>query len=180
MRIAVIAGHSTDDPGAVKDDQIPPITEHEVVQEITLYLIDRLDEASIGWVSLNGTLKEKVKACNKLGVDLALEIHLNAAPLAGTGYGTECLVYRQTNYLATDNLKVYNLANDITRNLRELGLAWRKVKERKDLYFLRKTRMPAVIVECFFLDNETEAAEFVTQTEQIAGAIFDAVKEWQA
>ena len=94
-------------------------------------------------VSNASSLRERVNDANSWGADYFISIHTNAS--------TEVLVYRIPSASAT-------LAGDILESLVEAtGLANRGVKERPGLYVLRKTTMPAVLVEMGFISNSRDA-----------------------
>ena len=46
-----------------------------------------------------------------------------------------------------------NTAQAILKELSSLGLRNRGVKDRRDLYVINNTSMPALLVECAFVDN---------------------------
>ena len=93
----------------------------------------------------NGTsnassLRERVDEANSWGADYFISIHTNAS-LSPSASGTEVLVYTSPSPAA-------NLAEDILTSLVDAtGLPNRGVKQRPGLYVLRKTQMPAVLVE---------------------------------
>ena len=42
------------------------------------------------------------------------------------------------------------------KNVSDLGFKNRGVKVRKDLYYLRKTSAPAMLIECCFVDDKDD------------------------
>ncbi|MGN1014451.1 MAG: N-acetylmuramoyl-L-alanine amidase [Butyricicoccus sp.] len=100
----------------------------------------------------NGTgqtdiLKKIVSKCNAHTVACDLSIHLNS----GGGHGTECLICGRGG-----NAEKY--ANKIQNAIvKRTGYADRGVKVRKDLYVLKNTDAPAVLVECCFVDSADDA-----------------------
>lgn len=96
------------------------------------------------------SLRARVDDANSWGADYFISIHTNASSQASAN-GTEVLVYSQPSVSA-------NLAEDILREVTEItGLQSRGVKSRPGLYVLRKTIMPAVLVELGFITNPQDA-----------------------
>ena len=96
------------------------------------------------------SLRVRVDDANLWGADYFISIHTNASTEPSAN-GTEVLVYSQPSTSS-------RLAEDILRELTEItGLASRGVKSRPGLYVLRKTTMPAVLVELGFISNRSDA-----------------------
>ncbi len=105
-----------------------------------------------------GCLTAIVGKCNEHEVKRDVSIHLNSGrnDKKGDGKtgGVECLVY------STDSA-AYKDAVKICKGISEaLGIANRGVKERPELYFLRKTESPAILIECCFVDDEDDASKW--------------------
>ena len=47
-------------------------------------------------------------------------------------------------------------AESVCKNVAALGFKNRGVKVRKDLYYLRKTSAPAMLIECCFVDDKDD------------------------
>ena len=88
----------------------------------------------------------------------------------GNQSGAEVLVYQDEGVPAL-------LAENISRNLTEAGFADLGVKERPGLIVLRRTQMPAVLVEAGFIDNPEDNRFFDDNFENIAKAIANGVLE---
>ena len=130
-------------------------------QEITFYISDKLKSLLIAAGhevkmsrnkmkdNLGKTLSEglnlRAKMANEWGADLFVSIHCNA--FNGKARGTEVLVYSLKSK-SVDTAK--KIKDAIVKNL---GTIDRGVKERPDLCVLRKTSMPALLVETAFIDN---------------------------
>lgn len=94
----------------------------------------------------NGCLRYIVAKCNAHTVARDVSIHLNS----GGGTGVEVLV-------VSKNSKAYKEATRISAKIaRALGIRDRGVKIRPELYVLRHTNAPALLVECCFVDNKTD------------------------
>lgn len=89
-------------------------------------------------------LQRIVAKCNAHSVDLDISLHLNA----GGGTGVEVWIYSD---------KVKPQAERICAEIsKALGIANRGVKYSQSLYVLKHTASPAVLVECCFVDNQTD------------------------
>ena len=96
------------------------------------------------------SLRQRVDEANSWGADYFISIHTNAS-VSPQANGTEVLVYSSPSPSAT-------LAEDVLREVTEItGFESRGVKLRPGLYVLRKTKMPAILVELGFISNPYEA-----------------------
>lgn len=97
---------------------------------------------------------------------LFVSIHHNACP---GGYGAEILCIKD-NYQGGLSTKV---GQAILNELASIGLKNRGVKDRRDLYVINNTSMPALIVECVFVDNSSDMANY--NPEKSAAAIYKGI-----
>ena len=96
------------------------------------------------------SLRLRVDAANRYGADAFISIHLNASNII-EATGSEAFVYRLGTPADT-------LAQDILLRLTEAtGYPNRGVSARPTLYVLRKTQMPATLVEIGYISNSGEA-----------------------
>lgn len=133
------------------------------------------------WTTLGRSLAERVAIAERAGLpeqakakaDLFVSIHANAFSQASAN-GTETLI------VGTGG-RAEKTAKPIQRNLVGLGMADRGVKVRSDLYVLRQTSMPAVLVELGFMTNPDDAKKLGDPAwqKQAAYAIARGIaKEW--
>lgn len=98
-------------------------------------------------------LDKIVALCNKNKVDLNISHHLNSGRNDKVGDGSiggvEVYVYSKSN-------KSYEIAVRICKALEKLGFKNRGVKVDPDLYFLRKTKDDALLIEYFFVDDKDD------------------------
>lgn len=117
------------------------------------------------------SLRARVVDANSWGADYFVSIHTNASSQA-TANGTEVLVY-------TEPSRAADLAEDILENLTNItGLASRGVKERPGLYVLRKTNMPAVLVELGFITNPSDAIRMRDNPGLFAQGIYQGILDY--
>lgn len=170
-RVIIDAGHGGDEPGAIfngrreKDDTlrlalaIGQILENNGVDVMYTRTTDVYD-----------TPLEKANIANQSGADYFVSIHRNAMPIPGTGSGATVLVYQDAGVPAM-------LAENIQRNLVEAGFNDLGIQERPGLIVLRRTQMPAVLVEAGFIDNPADNQFFDENFDQIAQAVADGILE---
>jgi N-acetylmuramoyl-L-alanine amidase len=121
--------------------------------------------------STSSSLRIRVNEANSWGADYFISLHTNASTSPAAN-GSEALVYSSPSRSAS-------LAEDILEGLNEAtGLRNRGVKVRSGLYVLRKTQMPAVLVELAFISNPEEAALMRDRPELFARGIYDGIVEY--
>lgn len=73
----------------------------------------------------------------------------------------------------------YELAQEIVKKISEdAGLVNRGVFVRPGLYVLKRTAMPAVLVEMGFITNARDARLMATQPQLFANAIYQGILEY--
>lgn len=160
MRINVHAGHNPDGKtacGAV--GFIRESTEARRVKDEVISQLRQLGHTVYDCTCESGTsqadiLNRIVTACNAHTVELDVSIHFNAGARDTTGNGktsgTEVFVYQSAS-----EAKTY--AQRVCEAIAELGFRNRGVKYNTSLYVLRKTKAPAMLIECCFVDDRDDA-----------------------
>lgn len=167
--IVLDAGHGGMDYGAVyegrreKDDNLA----------LTMAVGERLQDAGFDVVytrttDVYDTPFQKAQKANAVGADFFVSIHRNAFPTPNTASGVETLVYNDEGIKA-------EVAENINEELAEIGFNNLGVKERPNLVVLKRTNMPAVLVEAGFLDNEADNALYDANFDAVAQAIADGI-----
>ena len=155
-------GHGGSDPGACANG----FKEKDLNLTITLACRDELKRHGVNVVmgrdkDVDRTSKQIIKACNSSGAELAIDIHNNA----GGGDGAEIYYYSGGGTSKTLAQNILNCIVAIGQNSR--GIKTRKGSNGSEYYyFIRETSMPAVIVECAFVDNRTDMNVLDTTAEQ--------------
>ncbi|TCK90495.1 N-acetylmuramoyl-L-alanine amidase [Natranaerovirga hydrolytica] len=155
--IVVDPGHGGSDPGARANG----LVEKTLNLDMTFYLkefLDADDSIKTYYTRLDDsypTLQERAILANEIEADIFLSIHNNAHN--GSANGTETLYYPTTDNDGLTSRKLARIFQDSMLDM--LGLYDRGIKERSNLYVLRNTTMPAVIVEVGFMDNAHDAAK---------------------
>lgn len=165
------AGHGGSDSGAVyqgrneKDDNLA----------LTLAVGDILaangvDVLFTRTTDVYETPTAKALEGNASGADYFISIHRNSAQYPNQYTGIESLVYNR-------NSTAGNIARNINANLEALGFADQGVNERRNLAVLRRTTMPAVLVEAGFINNDSDNALFDQRFQEVAQAIANGILE---
>lgn len=170
-RIALDAGHGGSDPGAVYKDR----REKDDTLDLTLAVGDILKKNGID-VYYTRTTDEyetpfkKATDANNSGADLFVSIHRNSSENPNQYSGVETLVYSDTGLKA-------EVARNINNQLEDAGFKNLGVDERKNLVVLKRTKMPAVLVEAGFINNDKDNYLFDEEFDSIAQAIADGILE---
>lgn len=127
---------------------------NEIIRLLRAYGQTAYDCTCESNASPNSILTSIVNKCNEHNVDYDISIHLNSGRNDydgdGTTGGVECYVYNS-------NEDTVNMANLICNNISSsLSIRNRGVKLNTSLYVLRKTKSPAILVECCFVDDKDD------------------------
>ena len=127
-------------------------------------------ESQLG-TSTGTSLSARVNEANRWGADYFISLHTNAASSASAS-GSEAYVYDR-------NSRAFGFAGDILTNLTDVtGLRDRGVQARPGLYVLRKTQMPAVLVELGFITNPGDATLMRDNPGLFAEGIYRGIREY--
>ena len=117
------------------------------------------------------SLSTRTREANTWGADLFLSLHTNAS-LDTSANGSEALVYAIPSTAASIGRELLSSLTSLT------GLRNRGVIARPGLYVLRRTAMPAVLMEMAFLSNPREAALLSGDPELFARGIYNGLKAY--
>ncbi len=117
------------------------------------------------------SLRIRVADANAWGADYFISIHTNAVDNP-TANGIEGFAYSRPS-------TAYSLGEDILRSLSSTtGQKNRGMQVRTNLYVLRKTSMPAVLIEIGFITNPEEAALMRDNPALFAEGIYRGILEF--
>lgn len=111
---------------------------------------------------------EKAMEANRAGVDFFISIHRNSYPTDNQVSGVESLVYDLSGIK-------YEMAEEINEQLETIGFVNLGVNARPNLVVLKRTQMPAVLVEVGFINSDTDNLLFDENFQAIAQAIADGI-----
>lgn len=169
FKLALDAGHGYNTAGKRCDKAIDPKQTREwtlnsrICNKIQQYLTEyegydviRVDDTT---GETNVSLDSRVSKANKFNADFYLSIHHNAGVKGGSGGGIVAYVY--PNVDAKTKSWQTELYNAVIKNT---GLRGNRSKPlcEADFQVLRETYMPAVLLECGFMDSTTDVPIILT------------------
>lgn len=114
------------------------------------------------------SLSYRTNQANEWGADYFISIHANASVNPALN-GSECYVYSSPSAASA-------LAQSIlTSMVNAVGTRDNGVRVNSGLYVLRKTRMPAVLVETAYISNESDAQKLATNQSGFAWGIYQGI-----
>lgn len=168
--LAIDIGHNVPyDTGAVgirREDDLNMLVGNALISKLRERGIKVVNCTPNTAKSLNDSLYQRVITANNCGATLFVSIHHNACPGV---YGAEVLCIKN-NYQDGLSTKV---GEAILNELGSIGLKNRGVKDRRDLYVINNTSMPALIIECAFVDSSLDMANY--NPEKTAAAIYKGI-----
>lgn len=117
------------------------------------------------------SLAARVNDANSWGANYFISLHTNASTMPSAS-GVEGYVYALDTSAA-------ELSEDIVENLTEAtGLRNRGIFARPSLYVLRKTAMPATLIELGYITNAGDAALMNENPQLFARGIYNGILEY--
>lgn len=157
------------DPGAVNRTGVlfdgKQMREADFVRHMAYKIKARLEHLGLSDVIVFGapTLKGIVDRANTSGADLFVSLHLNA--FNGVSRGVEIFTNRFDKRAEPLAHKIYNEIRWQQSAYKRAPFYWRGEK-KAGFYVIKYTKMPAVLLEMGFVDNDAEAREMTTLTWQ--------------
>ncbi len=171
VKIVIDAGHGGYDAGATyngrreKDDTLALALAVGEILEAQGYdvVYTRTDDVYDSPV-------QKARIGNESGADFFVSIHRNSSPTPNQYNGVQTLIYNNAGLKAT-------MAENVNKELEQVGYRNINVVERPDLAVLRRTRMPAILVEAGFINSDVDNNLFDTKFSETAEAIARGIDE---
>lgn len=113
---------------------------------------------------------QKARIGNESGADFFVSIHRNSSPTPNQYNGVQTLIYDDSGIKKT-------MAENVNKRLEEVGYRNINVDIRPDLAVLRRTSMPAILVEAGFINSNKDNNLFDSKFEETAQAIADGINE---
>lgn len=186
VEVVLDAGHGGSDPGKIG---INDVLEKDVNLSIVLKVRELLENDNISVIltrendqclgedgkelSKVADMKRRVEIMNDVQPKVVVSVHQNSytsAEIRGAQvfYFTSSEKSKQAAEILQEELRAVDPSNT------------REIKENNTYYLLKKTEVPAVIVECGFLSNPEEAEKLATEDYQnkMAEAIVKGIKSY--
>lgn len=168
-KIVLDAGHGGEDPGAVyqgrqeKDDNL------QLVMRVgTILKENGIDVVYTRTTDIYQTPFEKAQIANNADANFFVSIHRNSSPQPNQYNGVETLVYDKSG------IKL-EMAENINEQLEDVGFRNLGVKARPGLVVLRRTKMPALLVEVGFINSDVDNQLLDEKFNETAQAIADGI-----
>lgn len=169
--IMIDSGHGGMDNGAVyrgrkeKDDNL----------RVGLAVGEQLENAGYNVLytrttDVYDTPLQKAQKANNAGADYFISFHRNSGEVPNTYHGAQALVY-------SDNTRASQIGEAIMNQLVQLGFQDLGVVERPGLVVLRRTNMPAVLLELGFINNDEDNRIFDEQFDEMVDAIVRGIEQ---
>lgn len=181
-KIYIDQGHNPRNPNAGAEGS--GLREQDIVFRVGIELAELLrsnpnfevrlsrptEDVQIG-SSNSESLRLRVNDANAWGADYFLSLHTNASSLP-SATGSEAFAFSSPSV-------AFSLGEDILEGLnRTTGLRNRGMKVRTNLYVLRKTTMPAVLIELGFITNANDARLMNTRPDLFAQGIYQGILQY--
>lgn len=169
MKVAIDAGHGGMDLGSIygnrneKDDNL----------KLALAVGDKLKDAGVDvyYTRTEDTYDspiERARLANDSMADAVVTIHRNVATTPNTYTGAEGFIHSEGGIKS-------RIAERILSNLAEVGFLNLGVNPMANDVLLKRTQMPAVLLEVGFINTDTDNELFDTRLDEIASAIADGI-----
>ena len=182
IKIYVDQGHNPQSPNAGAEGN--GLVEQDLTYEIGTRLasllrsngnfdvrVSRPTSETVLGTSNASSLRIRVDEANAFGADYFVSLHTNASNNSSAS-GSEVLVYSSPSVAS-------ELGEDVLLWLNRLtGLRNRGIVNRPGLYVLRKTQMPAILVEMGFISNANDAALMNNSPELFAEGIYNGILQY--
>ncbi len=182
IKIYIDQGHNPQNPNAGAEGN--GLREQDIVFKVGIELasllrangnfevrLSRPDESTQIGTTNSTSLRLRVADANEWGADYFLSIHTNASSNP-SATGSEAFAFSKPS-------AAFSLGEDILYWLNQTtGLRNRGMQVRTNLYVLRKTTMPSVLVELGFITNPNDSDLMNTRPDLFAEGIYRGILEY--
>lgn len=168
-KVVLDAGHGGYDNGATYNGRREKDDNLRLTLAVGEILANRgIDVAYTRTTDIYQNPNEKAQIANEMGADFFVSFHRNSSPNPNTYSGVETLIYNKGDVKE-------ELAKNINEELAGVGFQNLGENVRTNLAVLRRTQMPAVLVEAGFINTDADNALFDNSFNEIANAIAEGI-----
>lgn len=175
INVVIDAGHGGSDFGATSDN----ITEKQIVEQITnkIKFLNKNENVAVHLTRIGDeflSLNDRSAIINKIKPDLVLSLHVNKN-LNPAKSGMEFYIAKESIAIEKSNKIAIELRNKFMLNNNFKSSEIKKAP----FFILKKSEVPAVIVELGYLSNDTDREYLTNDLEQnkIAATIIEFISE---
>lgn len=170
-RVVIDAGHGGWDNGAMYNGRREKDDNLNLALAVGQILRDNgVDVVFTRTSDVYQSPREKAMLGNAADADFFISIHRNASPEANQYSGVQTLLYN-------DGDIKQEMADNINRELENVGFQNLGRSIRTNLAVLRQTNIPAVLVEAGFINTDADNALFDAKFQEIAEGIAEAIMQ---
>ena len=167
--VVIDAGHGGNNPGAVYGGRM----EKDDALALALAVGRILEESNVRvyytrMEDIYESPAQKAMEGNAVGADYFVSIHRNASPYPNEYSGVETLVFSRYGEAA-------RLADNINALLEQVGYENLGINEQPGLAVLRRSEMPAVLVEVGFINSDEDNSLFDQRFDETAQAVAEGI-----
>jgi len=156
MKFGIDKGHNAPpDIGASskfgREDDLTRAVGSQVIDKLRALGHEAIDCTPRSASGVLDSLYQRVQVANSARVDVYVSIHFNA--FNGNAKGTEVFAV---------SAAARRIAEPVLTSIVSLGFTNRRVKDGSHLYVLRNTAMPAILIECCFIDSAEDMQRYDT------------------
>lgn len=182
IKVYIDQGHNPVNPNAGAEGN--GLREQDITYRIGQLLADRLRRSGNYEVRLSrptpdtqlgtsnaSSLRVRVEDANSWGADYFISLHTNASSNSSAN-GVEAYAYAR-------NTPAFELGEDVVDGIANaVGVRNRGMKTRPGLYVLKRTAMPAILVELGFITNPREASLMSNSPNLYADGIYNGIVDY--
>lgn len=168
-KIIIDAGHGGYDNGATyngrreKDDNLAlALAVGEILSDSGL---------EVGYTRVEDVYQspvDKAQSANQQEGDYFVSIHRNSSPVPNTYSGVQSLIYNEGGVMS-------QMAQNINQEMEQVGYPNLGTDIRRNLAVLRRSNMPAILVEAGFINTDADNVLFDQKFTETAQAIADGI-----
>lgn len=168
-KVVIDAGHGGYDGGAAYNGRLEKDDNLALALEVGSILQNRgVDVVYTRTEDIYQTPAEKARIANASDADYFLSIHRNSSVIPNQYSGVQSLIFNEGGTKE-------EIGEEINDNLEELGFPDLGISIRPNLTVLRRTQMPAILVEAGFINNDRDNQIFDERFEEMARGIADGI-----